>query len=143
VLLLDNGKKNADKLLRLFGDSLTQRRPGVKINVVRKPSLVTLAPSSLIDEYASKAGIVVTGVGDGGVSTSCSVLDAYEFEKRQVPALLLVTEPFGGEAFALARLLGIPRLRVAALKCSLQSALDDELQKAAQQATTVFERLMK
>src|ERR1700733_6959766 len=81
VLLLDNGKTNADKLLHFIGELLKQRRAGIKIDLVRKSSLVTPAPSSLLDECAAKANVVVTGVGEGGVSTSCSVLDAYEFEK--------------------------------------------------------------
>jgi hypothetical protein len=62
--LLDNGKPNSDKLLRMVGEKLAARYPGVQIREYRKPGAYRPAPSALLDQVANENDIVIAGIGD-------------------------------------------------------------------------------
>lgn len=62
--LLDNGKPNSGKLLRMVGEKLAARYPGVRIREYRKPGAYRPAPSALLDQVAEENDIVIAGIGD-------------------------------------------------------------------------------
>ena len=62
--LLDNGKRNSDKLLREIAAMLTTHYPGVALNYYRKPSPYRPAPPSLLDQAASENDAILVGIGD-------------------------------------------------------------------------------
>lgn len=62
--LLDNGKPNSGKLLRMVGEKLAARYPGVQIKEYRKPGAYRPAPSALLDQIADENDIVLVGIGD-------------------------------------------------------------------------------
>ena len=62
--LLDNGKRNSEKLLRQVADMLTTHYPGVTLNYYRKPSAYRPAPTPLLDQAASENDAVLVGIGD-------------------------------------------------------------------------------
>lgn len=62
--LLDNGKPNSGKLLRMIGEKLAARYPGVRIKEYRKPGAYRPAPSTLLDQVADENDIALVGIGD-------------------------------------------------------------------------------
>ena len=62
--LLDNGKPNSGKLLRMVGEKLAARYSGVQIKEYRKPGAYRPAPSALLDQIADESDIVLVGIGD-------------------------------------------------------------------------------
>lgn len=62
--LLDNGKPNSGKLLRMVGEKLAARYPGVQIREYRKPGAYRPAPSALLDQVADENNAVIVGIGD-------------------------------------------------------------------------------
>lgn len=68
--------------------------------------------------------------------------DAYEFEKRKIPAVALCTEPFRLEAETTARLLGMDGMRLGMLTHPLSTLTDEELRERAREALALVEGLL-
>jgi hypothetical protein len=62
--LLDNGKRNSDKLLKQVGEKVAAQQPGMKINYYRKPGAYRPAPNALLDQVAAECDAVLVGIGD-------------------------------------------------------------------------------
>jgi hypothetical protein len=62
--LLDNGKTNSDKELRLVAAKMAETYPGVEIRYYRKPGAYRPAPSGLLDQVAADNDVVLVGIGD-------------------------------------------------------------------------------
>jgi len=62
--LLDNGKRNSDKLLQEIGALVKADHPHVTINYYRKASAYRPAPSDLLDQVATECDAVLVGIGD-------------------------------------------------------------------------------
>jgi hypothetical protein len=62
--LLDNGKRNSNKLLKLVSEKLAAQYPAVKINYYRKPGAYRPAPNALLDQVAAECDAVLVGIGD-------------------------------------------------------------------------------
>jgi hypothetical protein len=62
--LLDNGKTNSEKLLKLVGAQLSEAYPGAEISYYRKPGAYRPAPSALLDQVAVENDVAVVGIGD-------------------------------------------------------------------------------
>ena len=62
--LLDNGKRNSDKLLKLLGEKVAAQYPGVQITYYRKPGAYRPAPTPLLDQIAAECDAVLVGIGD-------------------------------------------------------------------------------
>ena len=62
--LLDNGKRNSEKLLREIGALIKADNPDVIINYYRKVSAYRPAPSDLLDQVVTECDAVLVGIGD-------------------------------------------------------------------------------
>ena len=62
--VLDNGKWNANKLLRGARDRLAQKHGFAEVNYYRKESFSLNAAAELIDEIAARNDIVLTAIAD-------------------------------------------------------------------------------
>jgi hypothetical protein len=62
--LLDNGKRNSDKLLQEIGTLVKADHPDVTINYYRKASAYRPAPSDLLDQVVTECDAVLVGIGD-------------------------------------------------------------------------------
>jgi len=62
--LLDNGKPNSDRLLRMVVEKLAVRYPGAQVREYRKPGAYRPAPSTLLDQIAAENDIALVGIGD-------------------------------------------------------------------------------
>ena len=52
--VLDNGKRNSDKLLRMVADKMLAQHPDVKINYYRKLGAYRPAPAALLDQVVAE-----------------------------------------------------------------------------------------
>lgn len=64
IALLDNGKPNSDKLLRMIVEKLSASYPKASVNTYRKPSPYRPAPQTLLDQIAAENDIALAGIGD-------------------------------------------------------------------------------
>jgi len=62
--LLDNGKRNSDKLLQEIGGMVKADHPDVTLNYYRKGSAYRPAPSDLLDQVVAECDAVLVGIGD-------------------------------------------------------------------------------
>jgi len=62
--LLDNSKPNADKLAERFAELLKERYGVAKVISRRKLTAQQGAPKQYLDELASQADFVISGLGD-------------------------------------------------------------------------------
>jgi hypothetical protein len=70
------------------------------------------------------------------------VLDAITFEKRGIPAAVVITEPFESTAEAMAKLAGMPGYPYAALPHPFGSLSPAEVRARADQIVDCIERLL-
>ena len=70
------------------------------------------------------------------------MLDAITFEKRGIPAAVVITEPFVPTALAMARLAGMPGYPHVALPHPIGSLWPDELAARADAAVAKIEALL-
>jgi hypothetical protein len=64
VGLLDNSKPNADKLAERFAELLKEKYGVAKVITRRKLTAQQGAPKQYLDELASQADFVISGLGD-------------------------------------------------------------------------------
>jgi len=107
--VLDNGKPFSDVLLPAIAQNLIELGVGKSYFVIRKAAGAAFPVSeSERSEMLARAHMVVTGVGDCGGCTACSVTDALEFEENGLPATVVITEVFKAVASNLAAAMGAP-----------------------------------
>ena len=62
--ILDNGKGNADHLLRFIVDGMQASLPVKSVVMLRKDSVSLPAPGAILDRLASEADVVVSAMAD-------------------------------------------------------------------------------
>ncbi len=62
--LLDNGKRNSNKLLREIGAMVKANHPDLTLNYYRKDSAYRPAPSDLLAQIITECDAVLVGIGD-------------------------------------------------------------------------------
>lgn len=107
--LVANGKPFAKELLGALASELgAHLGREVETVLIQKESAAKQLEDAEADELAAKADVVITGLGDCGACSTCSLYDAVMFERRGVPATVLITEPFQSLIASLAAKLGAP-----------------------------------
>jgi len=100
VAFVDNTKAKAAILLDAIGTALVAREAISDYFVYRKHLDMVPLDDAERDDLAARAHVVVTGVGDCGGCTACSVTDALRCIEAGVPAFVVVTKRFAGVAEA-------------------------------------------
>lgn|GEM_PF-1665853 len=114
VAFVDNRKPKAGTLLRAVGDVLVEKGIIESYFVYEKRAMVPLTDVEC-DEIGGRANVVISGVGDCGGCTACSVTDALRMLDRGFPAFIVATRAFETLVDATERqygLLGMNRLYV-------------------------------
>jgi hypothetical protein len=62
--LLDNGKPNSEKVLRLVAAKVAEAYPGLQVTYYRKPGAYRPAPPALLDQVAEENDVALVGIGD-------------------------------------------------------------------------------
>ena len=140
---VDNSKCNADLFIKRVAAQLTDRYATVEGPVIRK-----LAPKDRLSEkdFASLAqcDAVVQCFGDCGTSTSISVADAVEIERRGVPTVTVFSTAFAGAARKQAAGRGMAKLPLARIPHPMHTAPRDVvLERADAVVDTLVDRLTK
>lgn len=94
LALVDNTKARARDLLVAIGDELVGLGVASSYFVVSKPTASRALTAEASEEILLRADLVISGVGDCGACTSCSVHDAVRCSEQGVPAAVVVTDPF-------------------------------------------------
>jgi hypothetical protein len=127
VHLLDNGKWNANHLFTGIQAALA---PTVaQVTRSKKFHYSVVADGMTLGALAGSADVVVTGVGDCGSCTSCSVHDAIEMERRGIPAVLISTTNFMAESRLQADLLGMTGLRIVEIEHPIASRSREHMEQ--------------
>lgn len=125
VGFLSNGKPNIASLFEQLSASLIGRGAVPACSLI-KPGPTTPAGKERIEQLADAAGIVITGVCDGGTATSWGVHDAVELASRGIPAVLVCTDAFVELAYNMLPK-GIEGVRILAIPHPLSSLTDQEV----------------
>lgn len=94
IVLVNNGKPRTTELLTYMAEALKQHFPVSSITVHSKSSAGSPLEDDIADRIAEEADLVLTGLGDCGACSSCSLIDALMMEHRGVPASVIITDPF-------------------------------------------------
>ena len=62
--VLDNGKGNADNLLRFVLEGLKSAHPASSVVWLRKDSMSTPATASMLDQLVTETDLVISAMGD-------------------------------------------------------------------------------
>ncbi|TYL46347.1 hypothetical protein FXB39_13180 [Nocardioides sp. BGMRC 2183] len=127
--LIDNGKPCAKELLLLVADRIAERVAEVQVHLISKPSAANPITEDEAAEMASRTDLVVTGLGDCGACTACSVQDALLMERAGTPATVLVTEVFVPTVARFADVLGAPGYHHLAVPHPVATKPTEELER--------------
>jgi hypothetical protein len=142
VHLLDNGKWNANHLFSGIEAGLSGSVGSVTRS--KKYHYSVVADRSTLDAITSSSDVVITGVGDCGSCTSCSVHDAVEVERLGVPAVLISTFNFMAESRLQADLLGMTDIRIVEIEHPIASRSREHMEALGRDiATACLELLVR
>ncbi len=107
--LVANGKPLAKELLSVLAQEIAaELGREVDTVLVQKASAAYQVADAEADRLAAECDFVITGLGDCGACSTCSLYDAVSIERRGTPATVLITEPFTTLIASLAAKLGAP-----------------------------------
>lgn len=133
VGLIANGKPLAKELLSVLVDGLSRRLDReLEIVLIEKASAGQQLEEERADALAEQVDVVITGLGDCGACSTCSLYDAVMLEKRGVPATVLITEPFQSLIASLAAKLGAPGYHTLSVSHPVWGKDDEQLRAVAE-----------
>src|SRR5580700_9354664 len=140
---VDNSKCNADFFIQRLSAQLTDR-----FAVVRGPIIRKAAPKDRLAEAdlanLAQCDAVVQCFGDCGTSTSMSVADAVEIERRGIPAVTVFSTAFADAARIQASGRGMPDLRLVKIPHPMHTASREQVtQRADNVIDALVDRLTK
>ncbi|MCW2830462.1 MAG: hypothetical protein JWP31_1154 [Aeromicrobium sp.] len=108
VGLLDNGKANAETILREMTRALSTSLDVASVHVHTKDDAgLTLDDEQLV-EIREQCDFVLSAMGDCGSCSAATVADGILLERAGVPAVSICTEPFRASGDVMASLYGFP-----------------------------------
>lgn len=132
LALIDNGKRNASALLEAVGRQLVALGACGSYFLLRKRRG---AGQPVADDerthVSARADMVVTGVGDCGACSACSVHDALLFEESGRPATVVISTPFTRVASSVSAAMGFPGYHSVVVDHPVFGRTDDWLDAAA------------
>jgi hypothetical protein len=132
LLLVDNGKPRARDLLRMLADQLQPLLPIGSVEVVSKPSAASPLADDEAADIAGRADLAITGLGDCGACSACSLHDALLLERSGVPSTVLITDVFVAHVARFAVNLGAPGYHHLVVPHPAATKPDDELRRLAE-----------
>jgi hypothetical protein len=87
-----------------------------------------------LDDLAAKCDVVLSGLGDCGSCSACSLHVAIDFERRGVPAVAICTTPFLKSSQAMAARQGFEGYRFVMVEHPVSSLGPDEIRARAREA---------
>jgi hypothetical protein len=133
VGFVGNLKPNADVLLHATEQLVLAA--GASQTVYREKTSCSLGASQeILDGVAASCQAAVVALGDCGSCTSWCIHDAVELDRRGIPSVAYVAEPFVELARFEARGLGLPDLNLVVLPYPMAGVDADEIERRADAA---------
>lgn len=129
--LVDNGKPRARDLLVLLGEELARVLPVTSTVLVSKPSAASPLEEEQVAALADQVDLAVTGLGDCGACSACSLQDALLLEAAGVPSTVLITDAFTAHVARFSGVLGAPRYHSLVVAHPVATKDDDTLRRLA------------
>lgn len=140
LTLIDNGKPRARELMLLVADGLQRCGRSFEVCVVSKASASGVIDDHVAEEIANCSDLVLTGLGDCGACSACSLNDALKMELLGIPATVIISDAFTGHIAALAANMGAPGYPVAVVPHPVSSKNDDQLVRYAEAVLETVEK---
>jgi hypothetical protein len=113
LVVIENGKPRAAELLGAVGAGLARRFGLASVDGFSKPGASQPLSDQDVATLATSGDVFITGLGDCGGCSACSLQDALLMERAGRPATVVISEPFQGRTAAYAAKLGAPGYGVA------------------------------
>jgi hypothetical protein len=139
IAFVDNSKVNANLFLSRVSQVLVDRFGIVAGPTIRKAAPKDCLAEKDLDQIAACAAVVQC-FGDCGTSTSMSVADAVEIERRGIPAVTVFSTAFADAARVQAAGRGMPDLRLVRIPHPMHTA---SRELVTQRADTVVDALVE
>jgi hypothetical protein len=140
LTVIGNGKPRAAELLGAIGSHLVQEYGLASCTMIGKPGASQAITDEQVLEIAASSDVILTGLGDCGGCSACSLQDALLMERAGRPATVIVSEPFQGRVQAYAAKLGIPAYGVVVIPHPVSSRSTEFLSDVAARATEATAR---
>ena len=132
--ILENGKLNAVEFLQEIA-GLFQINQGCMIGpVYSKFNASAPATPDILQNVVKNVDFLVTGLGDWGSCSTCSLHDGISFEQLGKRAVVICTSPFEITAKNIARMMGLPNYPFVIVEHPIGSRSSSELKMLAKQA---------
>lgn len=132
LTLIFNRKPKGKELLTMVGDRLRQRAGVASVELYTKAAASVMIDDSEVQAIADRSDIVITGLGDCGACSACSLADAIKMESAGVPSTILITDVFSGNCASFASAMGMPGYHTVAFPHPVSSKNDDQLARYAE-----------
>lgn len=134
LVVVENGKPRAAELLGAIAASLVRRFELASFTVFSKPGASQPISAQDVEEVVGLGDLVITGLGDCGGCSACSLQDALLVERAGRPATVVISEPFQGRIAAYAAKLGAPGYGAVVVPHPVASRSSDYLEDLADRA---------
>jgi hypothetical protein len=142
LIVIDNGKPRAGELLVGIGRHLVDEYGVASVVKFAKGGASRPITAEQVEELAGSGDIFLTGLGDCGGCSACSLQDALLMERAGKPATAVISEPFQGRIASYSAKLGAPGYAVTVVPHPVSSRSEEYLAGlAARMAETVAGQL--
>ena len=131
ITLINNGKPRTLQLLTYLAEAFGRQQAVRSVEVHSKPSAGSPIDEATANTIAARSDLVITGLGDCGACSSCSLVDALYMEKLGVPAAVVITDPFTDVCERVSRRMGFSGYPPIVVPHPAASRSDDWLRRRA------------
>ena len=132
--IMHNCKPNGRELLSAIADLLCEEFSIKEVVAPVRSEGIMLPSVEQLDDLAAKCDVVLSGLGDCGSCSACSLHVAIDFERRGVPAVAICTKPFVKSSQAMAARQGFEGYRFVMVEHPVSSLGPDEIRERAREA---------
>ena len=132
--IMHNCKPNGRELMSAIADLLCERFAIKEVVAPVRSEGIMLPSVQQLDDLAAQCDVVLSGLGDCGSCSACSLHVAIDFERRGVPAVAICTKPFLKSSQAMAARQGFEGYRFVMVEHPVSSLGPDEIRQRAREA---------
>jgi hypothetical protein len=134
VGIMHNCKPNGRELMSAIADLLCARFSIKEVVDPVRSEGIMLPSVAQLDDLAAKCDVVLSGLGDCGSCSACSLHVAIDFERRGVPAVAICTKPFLKSSQAMAARQGFEGYQFVMVEHPISSLGEAEIRDRALEA---------
>jgi hypothetical protein len=127
LTLIDNGKPKAKEIMQFIADGLRQRFSIGEVTIFSKGAASRIIDEDEVRLIASTSDAVITGLGDCGACSACSLGDAIKMEGAGIPSTVVISDVFVSHIASFAVTMGLPGYHSAVVPHPVSSKSDEQL----------------